>query len=116
MRTLRELNAYAKRAPCRWSWPEFDKQEAGEQKPMKYRKTAPPSQCTSVRGLREQRVLSSSDTFAERRSAVLFFWHCQQRSVIGVMMMMDGRRVRHRRLKVEYATVWIEPSFSAAVW
>ena len=78
MRTPRELNAYAKRARCRQSWPKFDKQEAGEQKPsrgrsvlsrtgnnqrtMKCRKTAPPSQCTSVRGLREQHPFSLHQT------------------------------------------------------
>ena len=54
-----------------------------------------------------------SSLVGAQRIAVLFWWHIQQRSVIGFKIMTDGRSDLQRRLKVVCATVCM-PSFSLA--
>ena len=77
------------------------------------RKTTYRGECSSCTTRRcssaTRRVSDFSDSvrLADRRIAELFFWHCQQRSVIGFIMMTDGRRDRQSRQKVLYATALI---------
>ena len=59
--------------------------------------------------------MSLSNMLADLSIAELFCWHCQHRSVIGFIIMMDGRRLRQSRQKVGYETDWIDSASLDAV-